>query len=182
MIFNHNTDSLTESQKHLEIVLDSRLDFNEHLEIIFKKVSKTIGLFRKLQNLLPRKSLITVYKSFIRPRIDYGDIIYNQAYNASFHRKLESIQYNAALAITGVIRGTSKEKLYQELGFKSLQERRWYRKFCYFYKIFKEQSPNSLFRLVPTQNTRYAMRNSKGIPQCRTNQEYFKNSFFFPRT
>ena len=103
MIFNHNTDSLTESQKHLGIVLDSRLDFNEHLEIIFKKVSKTIGLFRKLQNLLPRKSLITVYKSFIRPRIDYGDIIYNQAYNASFHRKLKSIQYNAALAITGVI-------------------------------------------------------------------------------
>ena len=40
--------------------------------------------------------------------MDYGDIIYNQAYNASFHRKLESIQYNNALAVTGVILGTSK--------------------------------------------------------------------------
>ena len=94
------------------LVLDSRLDLNEHLEIIFKELSKTI-LLRKLYNLLPRKLLITVYKSFIRPHLDYSDIIYDQAYNASFHRKFESIQYNATLAITGAIRGTSKEKLYQ---------------------------------------------------------------------
>ena len=96
--------------------MDSRLDFKEHLEIIFKKNSKTIGLLRKLQNLLPRKSLITVHKSFIRPHIDYGDIIYDQANNASFQRKLESIQYDAALTITGAVRGTSKEKLHQKLG------------------------------------------------------------------
>ena len=110
LIFNYNTASLTESHKHLGIVLDSRLDFKEHLEIIFKKNSKTIGLLRKLQNLLPRKSLITVYKSFIRPHLDYGDIIYDQAYNASFHRKLESTPYNAVLAIAGAILGTSKKK------------------------------------------------------------------------
>ena len=91
------------------LVLDSRLDLNEHLEIIFKKLSKTI-LLRKLYNLLPRKLFITVYKSFIRPHLNYSDIIYDQAYNASFHRKFESIQYNAALAITGAIRGISKRK------------------------------------------------------------------------
>ena len=84
LIFNHNTVSLTETHKHLGIVLDSRLDFKEHLEIIFKKVSKTIGLICKFQNLLPRKSLITVYKYFIRPQMDCGYIIYVQAYKASF--------------------------------------------------------------------------------------------------
>ena len=83
--------------------------------------------------------------------------------------KLELIQYMAALAITGAIRGTLKEKLYQELGFEYLQQRCQYRKLCYFYKIFKEQSQNYLFRLIPKQNTRYAMKNSKDIPQCRTN-------------
>ena len=127
---------------------------------------------------MPRKSLITVYKSFIRPHLGYGDIIYNQAYNASFYRKLKSIQYNAALAITGAIRGTSKKKLYQELSFKSLQQRHWFRKLCYFYKTFKEQSSNYYFRLIPKQNTRHAMRNSKDIPQCKTNHEYFKYPFF----
>ena len=43
---------------------------------------------------------------------------------SSFHQRLESLQYNAALAITGEIRGTSKEKLYNELGLESLQKRR----------------------------------------------------------
>ena len=41
---------------------------------------------------------------------------------------MESIQYNAALATTGAIRGYSREKLYQGLGLESLQQRRWYRK------------------------------------------------------
>ena len=56
-----------------------------------------------------------MYKSFIRPHLDYGDIIYDQSYNTSFHQRLESLQYNAALAVTGSIRGTSKEKLHNEL-------------------------------------------------------------------
>ena len=85
------------------------------------KVEKSIGLLRKLQAVLPRPSLVTIYKAFIRHHLGYGDIIHDQAYKESFHQKLESIQYNATLAITGAIRGTSREKLYQELGLESLQ-------------------------------------------------------------
>ena len=55
-------------------------------------MNKTIGLLRKFQNLLPRKSLLTIYKSFIRSHLDYGDIIYDQSYNTSFHQRLESLQ------------------------------------------------------------------------------------------
>ena len=107
------------------------------------KISKTLGLLRKLHNLLPRSALTTTYKAFVRPHLDYGDILYDQAYNMSFHHKLESIQYNAFLAITGTIQGTSKEKLYQELGLESLQLRRWYRKLVMFYKIYKTKVPNT---------------------------------------
>ena len=74
--------------------------------------------------------LFAIYKLFIRPHLDYGDIIYDQAYNTSFHQKLHSVHYNAALAITGAIRGTSKEKLYDELGLETFEKRRWYRKLC----------------------------------------------------
>ena len=118
LIFNHNSVSLTKSLKHIGIILDFRLDFKKHLEIIFKKFCKTIGLLRRLPALLPRKSLITICKAFIRSHMDYGDIIYDQAYNASFHRKPESIKYNATLAITDVMRGRSREKFYQELDFE----------------------------------------------------------------
>ena len=78
----------------------------------------------KLQSVLPRINLVTIYKAFVRSRLDYGDILYDQVFNNSFHDRLESIQYNACLAITGAIRGTSREKLYQELGLEPLRLRR----------------------------------------------------------
>ena len=67
--------------------------------------------------------LITLCKAFIRPHLDYVDVLYDQAFNNSFKEKLESFQYNACLALTGAIRGTSKEKIYQELGLESLRDR-----------------------------------------------------------
>ena len=66
---------------------------------------------------------LTIYKSFVRPYLDSSYVIYDQHYNNSFHQKLESVQYNAAPAITGAIRGSSREKLCQELGLESLQQR-----------------------------------------------------------
>ena len=137
IVFNNNNVIQNTSQKHLGIILDSRLSFEKHLETVLCKINKTIDLIRKLQNLLPRTVLITLYKAFVRPHLDYGDIIYDQANNTSFLQKLESLQYNACLAIAGAIRGSSREKIYQELGFESLQQRRWYRKLCSFYKVFK---------------------------------------------
>ena len=73
--------------------LDFKLNFQEHFEKMFNKVNKTIGILRKLQNTLPRSSLLTIYKSFIWPHLDYSDIIYDQAYNVYFQQKVESIQY-----------------------------------------------------------------------------------------
>ena len=79
--------------------MDNRLTrlFDKHLTNVSNKISKTIGLLRKLQYILPRPALLIIYKCFIRPYLDYGDIIYDQAYNLSFQQKLESIQYNTAV-------------------------------------------------------------------------------------
>ena len=115
-MFNNSIVNVTSIHKHLVMVIDSTLSFDEHLKSMLKKISKTVGLLRKFQGILPRTSLITIYKLFARPHLDYGGIIYDQTFNESFHQLIESIQYNAAIAITGAIRGTSSEKLYQELG------------------------------------------------------------------
>ena len=129
--------------------------------MVTTKMNKAIGLLRKLQNLLPRTALITIYKAFVRPHLDYSDIVTIKL--LSFQRKLESIQYRACLAITGAIRGTSKEKIYQELGLESLQSRRWYRNLAMFYKIYKNKSLFYLFNLIP-EKTSYATRNVNCIP------------------
>ena len=122
--------------------------------------------------------LLTICKSFIRPHHDYGDVIYHQAYTASFHQKIESVQYNLALAITGAIRGTSKEKLYQELGLGTLEKRRWYRKLCCFFKIFRNQSPKYLLNTIPTSPRPYNARIATNIPQFKVKHNFFQNSFF----
>ena len=118
------------------------------------------------------------YIKLIRSRLDYADIVYDQAYNSAFHDKLESIQYNACLAITGAIRSTSKEKIYQELGLESLQSRRRFRKLCHFYKIFNDKSPSYLFNLIPNFNRVHNTRLSYNIPTIKVKLDYFKNSFF----
>ena len=94
----------------------------------------------------------------------------------SFHQKLESIQYNACLGITGATRGTSKEKLY--LGLESLQLRRWYRKLGMFYKIFKSKSPQYLFKLIPEKTSSYVTKNAENIPLFNIKHNFYKNSFF----
>ena len=65
---------------------------------------------------VPRKALLTIYKSFIRPHLDYGGILYDKPENENFQNKVEKGQYKACLGITGTIRGTSRQKLYNELG------------------------------------------------------------------
>ena len=58
-------------------------------------------------------SLLIIYKSFVRPHLDHGDVFYDQPNNSSLSDKIESALGNTLLAITGTIRGTSKEKLYR---------------------------------------------------------------------
>ena len=53
----------------------------------------------------------------MRPYLDYEDVIYDKSSKTTFSNRIESAQYNTALEIIGNTRGTSKEKLYQELGF-----------------------------------------------------------------
>ena len=178
MLFNNNNVSQVNSQKHLVVILDVKLTLEEHLKNVFSKTNKTIELLRKLSNLLPRQALVTIYKAFVRPYLDYGDVLYDQAFNNSFHAKVESIQYNACLAIIGAIRGTSREKIYQELRLESLQLRRLYRKLCLFHKVFKNEHPKYPFNLIPVRSTPYATRTVGNIPLIKTKHNFFKNCFF----
>ena len=101
------------------MIFYSKLSFEEPLKSVLKKISGTVSLLQKFQGILSRTSVIAIYKSFTRTHLDYGDIIYDQTFNESFQKRIESIQHNAAIAITGAIRGTSSENLYQELGLES---------------------------------------------------------------
>ena len=98
--------------------------FNEHISEKIGKSMKCVSLLRKLQYFSPFSNLPTIYKSFIRLHLGYGDVIYDQLSNGSFFIKIESVQYYAALTTTGA-RVLSREKLYQKLRLEHLYHRHW---------------------------------------------------------
>ena len=134
------------------------------------KAMKGIGVVKRLSKMLPRHSLPTIYKSFLSLHLDYSDILYDQPNNKSFCQKIETVQYNAALAITGAIKGTSQIKLYNGLGLEFLAFRRWFRKLCLFHKIKKTGLPEYLFNMIPQSNHQYNTQSIEDVAifYCRT--------------
>ena len=144
--FNTVPVARTPCQKHLGLYLNKKINFNHHINVKISKANNGIGIIKRLSHILPKKSLITIYKFFIRSHLGYCDVIYDQPNNESFSTKIEQIQYNAALAIISTIRGTSQTKLYHELGLESLNFRRCFRRLRSFFKIKIHGRPEYLTR------------------------------------
>ena len=104
-------------------------------------------------------------------------MIYDQPSNASFSKKRESVRYNTALAITGAVKDSSREKLYQELGLEHLYRRRWTRRLCLLYKVFSTGQRSYIYDLLPPLRSSRRHVNSFNLVACKS--EYFKKSFSF---
>ena len=127
-----NNNNITRCSHQKNIWEISNLNFNTHIDQKSKRCNKMIGLIRRLSVNLPRNALLTIYKSFIRPHLDYGHILYDKPSNDNFQKKLEKSSIEASLAITGGIQGISRERLYDELDLHSLVKRRWRSKLVFF--------------------------------------------------
>ena len=105
---------------------------------------------------MSRGVLDQIYKLYVGPHLDYGDIIYHKydpEIKLDFTKRLESTQYSAALAVSGKWRGTNTDKIYEELGWEILYYRRWYRPLCHFYKLQSDQRPLYLHNEIPHERT-----------------------------
>ena len=92
---NNKSAKQVPSQKYLGMVLNTKLNFQKRLKDVLNKFNKAIGLLRKLQNILPCGPLLTIYKSFIRSYLDYGDVIYDQHCNNTFQNVKHTIFKNS---------------------------------------------------------------------------------------
>ena len=137
----------------------------------------------------PRQTLNELYKLYVRPHLDYSDVIYhipatNCDYSESLKlnhmmEKLESVQYSAALAVTGAWKGTSREKLYNELGWESLNLRRWSRRLALFFKIVNNLTPEYTRQPIPPlPQSNYRLRRPAIIGQIRARTISFGASFY----
>ena len=163
--------------KHLGVFLDSRLNFSKHIKEKVAVATKGLSLLKFLSSFVDRNVLSISYKMYIRPHLDYGDILYHNQ-RADLMDLIERIQYKAALIVTGCWQGTSRIKLYEELGWESLADRRWLRRLTVYYKISNGLTPSYLSDHIPKRSDiNMVLRNRDDIaPLTRTIR--YENSFF----
>ncbi len=187
--FNNTPVKKVDEHKHLGLFLDSKLSFAAHIKAAITKTRRGIGLLKYLSKYLPRHTLNEIYKLYVRPHLDYGDVIYHipakvcefsgNTILPNVMEKLESIQYSAALAVSGTWKGTSREKLYAELGWESLSLRRWSRRLTLFYKFINNLAPDYTTDPIPPQRqSRYSLRKQDVIGRIRARTEKFQSSFY----
>ena len=89
---------------------------NEH-DITFSWAELYQLLLKRLKYILDRKALDILYKSFIRPLLEYGGIVWDGCGEQN-KLKLENVQYDAGRVVCGAIKGTVRDHVYGELGWE----------------------------------------------------------------
>ena len=134
---------------------------------------------KRIQKHLTRDSRLLVYKSFIRPVLEYGWQLYDNS-GKVYISKLEKVQREALLAVTGAYRHTSHEKLLHEVGLTTLEKRREASKLKFIHKLTSGLLPNYLSELLPnyvSEQSDYNLRNLKNLSLPRSKKKNFLKSF-----
>ena len=188
-ISNFEIVSRNDAHKHLGITLDSKLTFSNHIIEKIKLANKHIGMLRYLSKYLPLPTLTQMYKMFVCPHLDYGDVIYHiphtiNLFDSSINlhplmEGIEKVQYHAALAITGCWRGSNQNSLYEELGWESLSDRRWSKRLIQLYKFRNNLTPVYLENRLPLCRGRSLRSdNNTNLQEIMCTTSKYKNSFF----
>ncbi|MCG8048840.1 MAG: reverse transcriptase domain-containing protein [Candidatus Thiodiazotropha endolucinida] len=179
LIMNNEAINEVNSHKHLGIFLSNNGTWHEHIDYITSKAWARINIMRKLKFILDSRSLETIYLSFIRPVLEYADVVWDNC--AQYEKNaLEKVQLEAARIVTGTTKLVSVELLYKETGWETLEERRQNHKLCLFYKMSTGLSPNYLSSLIPPifdDTTPYNLRDSHNIRPVMARTQLYYNSF-----
>ena len=195
LFFNGIEVKRVSEHKHLGLILDPKLNFAAHLREKTGTAKKGIGMIKHLRLYLPTKALNLIYKARVRSHLDYCDFIYHipelqaNPENPECIRtdirlnyqmeKLESLQAQAGLAVTGAWKGTNRDKLNDELGWEPLHLRRWSRRLTVFYKIMHRLTPQYLLDPTPPLRRHLfgtSIRNELHPMRWRTQR--YMNSFY----
>ena len=177
LIFNGVPLEEVKEHKHLGITLNNKLKWTDHINNIINSVTKISDVFRSLKYKLDRRTLETIYLSFVRPKLEYGNILYDDCteQNSSL---LEKVQLTFARIICGAIRGTPHCAIYNEMSWPTLEDRRKENKLKFMHKLVYSDTPSYLANLLPkpADDNQYNLRNSQNQKQFNFRTTKFKNS------
>ena len=180
IVLKNSTVKQVTHHKHLGLHFSEDMKWSFHIDQTIKKVNKKLGLLRRQSHALNKQQRIDIYKTMIRPMLEYGSAIIDNC-STNDKVKLEHVQRTAALICTGAMRRTETKLLLDFLGWEDLSSRRKVIKIVSFYKIVNNLAPAYLIRnLEFNDNVKYSLRTSNyqqiKPKHCRLTN--YKNSFF----
>ena len=182
LTFNGSEVVTLNEHKHLGFFLDSALSFLRHTKEIIINSRRGVGIIRFMSEYVSRNILDQMYKLYVRPHLDYGDLIYHKddpEVSLSLTKRLESVQYTAALAVTGAWKGTNKSKLLDELGWEYLHDRRRYRRLTHFFKLLKGDAPEYMTAPIPQPKlSNYSLREQNVFEPLATRTQGYYDSYY----
>lgn len=175
LTYNNNPVTVVNVVKHLGIHFDCKMTWKPHLEHVRTKSYDSLYYINILKHKISSVHLLTYYKSFIRPIIEYGLIVWGNCPQSDY-TELDKIQYQATKSITGAMRGSSQEKLNHLLGLPSFKTRYNLMVVTTIRKIYYEKAPTYLCDVLLQYRPRiaYAMRHTSKLTPSRN----LYNSFF----
>jgi len=179
LIMERNVIKTVDSHKHLGLIFSSDGNWNIHIDEILAKASVRLNMLRRLKFKADRKTLEVMYFSYVRPILEYVDVIWDNC-PEYLKDRLESINYEAARIVTGATKLTSIHVLMKESGWESLRDRRKNHKLIMFHQMVNKNTPDYLTNLVPStfgQTHSYGTRNSYNLPSIYSRTNFHHNSF-----
>ncbi len=179
-IMNNTALDEVRTHKHLGITLSYNLTWNAHIDELYIKAMKRLNIIQSFKFKLARKDLERFYLSFVLPLIDYGDVLWNGASEYELD-KLDCVHIRAMRIITGATEKSDLQRLFIELGWHTLTERRKIHRLKCLYTILNNMYPSYLTDLIPPTMEEchtYGLQWRENITPFRTQRQYFSKSYF----
>ena len=167
---------------HLGLWFSDNMTWEKQTQETVKKTSRSVNLLKRMSSSITRKTKLFIYKTYIRPKMEYATSVFDGNLNKTQIEYLENVQRQALLCITRAYRHTSHDKLLREAGVEPLSVRRRYFGLCHMYTIINGLTPSYLFNLIPPRvqvSTPYSLRNMLDFKIPSAQKNYIKLSFFW---
>ena len=115
--------------------MSCNLSWRPHILSIYEKASKMLNFLKGIQFKVSRDTLMKLYKSLIRPIMEYADVIWDGC-NEDDSELIESVQYETARMVTDAMRGTSRSRLLHEVAWEEMKIRRKLHKLVFYFILF----------------------------------------------
>ena len=168
-----------DSHKHFCVFLSNDCTWQKHIDYVKERVWGRMNVMRRLKFCIDRKSLETIYLTFIRPILEYADVVWDKCTNYK-KQEFDKIQTEAARIVKWATKLVSLHALFDEVNWKPLEARRMKHRLLLLYKMLNNLSPEYLSSLIPpTVNniSRYNLRNANNIQTMDFRTTQYFNSF-----